>query len=72
MTVRGRARLRRVLYMAVLSTVRVEGPFRAAYQRLRAAGKPHKVAAVAIMRKLVVTANAMVKSGTCWKPMQPG
>lgn len=68
----GRARLRRVLYMAVLSTVRVEGPFRAAYQRLRAAGKPHKVAAVAIMRKLVVTANAMVKSGTCWKPMQPG
>ena len=38
------------------------------YQRLRAAGKPPKVALTACMRKLLVTANAMVRDGVSWYP----
>jgi transposase len=36
-------------------------------QRLRAAGKKPKVVIVAVMRKLIVTLNAMVRSGTKWQ-----
>jgi transposase len=40
---------------------------RAFYQRLRAAGKPAKVALVAGMRKLLTILNAMARSGTTWR-----
>jgi len=40
----------------------------AMYQRLRAAGKDHKVALVACARKLVIFANAVVARGTLWQP----
>jgi transposase len=36
------------------------------YQRLRAAGKEHKVALVACARKLIIFANAVVARGTPW------
>jgi transposase len=36
------------------------------YARLRAAGKPSKVALTACMRKLLTILNAMVKSNTRW------
>ncbi|MBV09413.1 MAG: IS110 family transposase, partial [Rubinisphaera sp.] len=32
------------------------------------AGKPHKVALTAIMRKLLVVMNTMVKNNTPWDP----
>jgi transposase len=35
---------------------------------MTAAGKPPKVAIVAIMRKLVVLANALLKAGRNWHP----
>jgi transposase len=38
------------------------------YARLRAAGKPAKVALVAVMRKLLTTVNAMIKHQTPWRP----
>ena len=41
---------------------------RAFYQRLRAAGKPAKVALTACMRKLLTILNAMARSGTPWHP----
>jgi transposase len=41
---------------------------RAFYRRLRAAGKPAKVALTACMRKLLVILNAMARSGTRWQP----
>ena len=41
---------------------------RAFYQRLRAAGKPAKVALVACMRKLLTILNAMARSGAAWQP----
>jgi transposase len=51
----GNARLRRALWMPTLSAVRVNPWLRAYYQRLRAIGKPAKVALVATMRKLIAT-----------------
>jgi transposase len=38
------------------------------YQRLRAAGKPAKVALTACMRKLLIILNAIARSGTPWQP----
>jgi transposase len=49
----GNARLRRALWMPTLSAVRVNPWVRAYYQRLRAVGKPAKVALLAAMRKLL-------------------
>jgi transposase len=37
------------------------------YQRLRAAGKPAKVALTACMRKLLTILNAIARSGTPWQ-----
>ncbi|HEY2804633.1 MAG TPA: IS110 family transposase, partial [Gemmatimonadales bacterium] len=36
------------------------------YQRLRAAGKPGKVALLACMRKLLIILNAMMRTNTHW------
>jgi len=62
----GRAPVRRMLYMAVLSAMRFNPAIKQFYQRLIAAGKPSKVAMVACMRKLLTILNAMVKSGQPW------
>lgn len=58
----GRAALRRVLYMAALSASRCNSHLRAFYQRLRAGGKPPKVALTAVMRKLIVLMNHTLKN----------
>ncbi len=63
----GRAALRAALYMATLSAVRWNPVIRLFYQRLTA-GKEHKVAMVACMRKLLTILNAMVKNRTPWNP----
>jgi len=41
---------------------------RASYLRLRAAGKPVKVALIATMRKLITILNAILKTNTPWRP----
>lgn len=64
----GRARVRRVLYMAALSASRHNPVIRPFYQRLIAAGKPHKVALTACMRKLLIILNAMIRDGLTWDP----
>jgi transposase len=64
----GRAPIRTVLYMSALAAVRCNPVIRAFYRRLRAAGKPGKVALTACMRKLLVILNAMVRSNTPWQP----
>lgn len=56
----GNARLRTALYMATLSAARHNPAIRAFYQRLRAAGKPMKVARCAAARKLLHLAWALV------------
>jgi transposase len=67
----GRKRLRRVLYSATLASVRWNPVLRPFYQRLRAAGKPPKVALVAAMHKLLLILNAMLKTKTVWSPPCP-
>ena len=55
----GNGRLRTALYMATLSAARYNPAIKAFYQRLRAAGKPKKVARCAAARKLLHQACAL-------------
>jgi transposase len=64
----GRARVRTVLFMAIMSAVQSNAKLKAKYQQLQAAGKPKKVALVACMRKLLTILNVMVKNGEHWNP----
>jgi transposase len=65
----GRAGVRSVLYMSTLVATRFNPAIRAFYERLRAAGKPFKVAVTACMRKLLTILNSMIKSRTRWQPV---
>jgi transposase len=67
----GRPCVRTALYIAAVSAARSDNGFRAEYRALRAAGKPAKVALVAIARKLVVAANGMLKADRPWQPNHP-
>jgi len=65
----GRTRLRCTLYMAALTIISgrfADQPLHRFYQRLRAKGKPFKVAILAVMRKLLIALNTMVKTQTMW------
>ncbi|KPV52623.1 transposase [Kouleothrix aurantiaca] len=64
----GNARLRTALYMATLSAARYNPVIRAQYERLRAAGKPTKVARCACARKLLYLAYAVVTKGQEFDP----
>lgn len=63
----GRASVRTALYMAALVATRHNATLKRFYQRLRAAGKPPKVALVAVMRKLLTIVNAMIKHQSRWQ-----
>jgi transposase len=58
----GRPAVRRALYMAALVAARSNTQLKAFYQRLRLAGKPAKVALTAVMRKLIVLMNHLLKN----------
>jgi transposase len=64
----GRANLRQAIYMPALVATRFNPDFKTKYQAMIAAGKPRKVAIVAIMRKLIILANALLKAGRNWQP----
>ena len=64
----GRASVRTTLYMAAVCATRHNPLLKAFYRRLRAAGKPPKVAFIACVRKLVVILNAMLAHGLPWHP----
>ena len=64
----GRAPVRRALYMPALVAARFNPDMRATYDRLRAAGKPAKLALTAVMRKLLLLANALLKADRTWSP----
>ena len=59
--------MRGALYMGALTATRWNPAIAAFYRRLCAAGKPHKVALVACMRKLLTILNALVRSRTAWR-----
>jgi transposase len=64
----GRAHFRHALYMPALVAIRFNADMRAKYQALTAAGKPPKVALTAIMRKLAILANTLLKEQRGWMP----
>ena len=66
----GNARLRTALYMATLSAARHNPLIRTHYERLRAAGKPVKVARCASARKLLHIAYAVVRKREVFNPQQ--
>ena len=67
----GRANIRSVLYMSATCAMRFNPTIRIFYERLRLAGKLHKVAITACMRKLLVILNTMIKNRTYWSTVQP-
>jgi transposase len=64
----GRAGVRSALYMGTLTAIRCNPKLKDFFTRLVAAGKPKKLALIAVARKLVVILNAMVAHGTLWDP----
>lgn len=67
----GRAHLRHALYMAALNASRFNPALKQVHDRLIAAGKESKVALVAVMRKLIILANALVREDRTWQPNCP-
>ncbi|NEV15027.1 MULTISPECIES: transposase, partial [Rhizobium] len=66
----GRTQLRRALYMPALVAIRFNPDLKSKYQQLTATGKAAKAAITAIMRKLIVLANALIREDRFWTPQQ--
>ena len=64
----GRARPRRLVYIAALAAKRVDADLKAFAERLQAKGKPPKLILVAIMRKLIEAANLVLGQKRPWQP----
>ena len=62
----GRSVVRSALYMATLSAMRFNPVIKTFYDRLIAAGKPHKVALTACSHKMLRILNAMARTGQPW------
>lgn len=63
----GKASVRRVLFNAARSAIRHPGPLRDVYDRLvQQNRRPGKVALIALMRKMLVTLNAIARTGQPW------
>lgn len=59
----GRPCVRAALYMAALVAIRYDPQHKETYRRLKLEGKPSKVAIIAVARKIITIANAMIKAG---------
>ena len=64
---RGRATVRKALYMGALVAIRHNPRMNEIYTRLIGNGKKKKVALVAVMRKMLIMMNAMVKNDKAWQ-----
>src|SRR5207244_3548211 len=62
----GRVNVRQALYMPALVAIRFNPDLKAKYQQLKAAGKSSKVAITAIMRKIILLANALLRDRRNW------
>lgn len=67
----GRGRVRRMLYLAAVSAVRWNPQMATFYRRLRAAGKPAKLAFIAVARKMLILANTLIAKDRTWQPNAP-
>lgn len=64
----GRRALRNVLYQAALVASRYNPDLKNFAERLKKAGKPHKLIITAVARKLIVLANTIVRQNRMWEP----
>jgi len=64
----GRAEPRSCLFIAAMVAARHNPPLKAFYQRLIAAGKPKKLALIAVARKLLTILNAIIRDKKPWQP----
>jgi len=64
----GRDELRTGIYMAAVAATKSNPALKAFYDRLIAAGKLPKVALTAVMRKLIVLANTLIREDRLWEP----
>jgi transposase len=67
----GRKRVRDAVYMGALNAVRRDPNLKSFYQRLRAAGKPAKLALIAVARKLLTILNAMLRDRKTYAAPSP-
>lgn len=65
----GRAHVRCGLYWAAVSAARCNPDLKRFYDRLRQTGKSGKLALTAVMRKLVVLANTLLREDRLWQPL---
>lgn len=63
----GNARLKKAFYMPAICAVRSQPWARTLYARLRSNGRGHQAALVAVMRRLIVRAVAVLKRGSPWE-----
>ncbi len=67
----GRRRVRQALYMPAVSAISCNPDLARKYRQLCAAGKPSKVAITAVMRKLLLLANALIAKDRTWAAVVP-
>lgn len=67
----GRTSVRSVLFLAAMAASRYNPVLKAFRERLRAAGKPAKVALIAVARKLLTILNAIIRENNTWQPKTP-
>ncbi|WP_421758914.1 IS110 family transposase [Devosia sp.] len=67
----GRRQVRNAAYMAALSASRYNPDLAAFARRLQSTGKRPKIVLVAVMRKLIVLANTLIKQNRLWSPINP-
>jgi transposase len=64
----GRSGPRTLLYMAAVAAIVHNKKMKVFYDRLRAAGKGAKIALIAVMRKIIVIINTLLRKGEMWNP----
>jgi transposase len=64
----GRAQIRRALYMPALVAARFNPDLKTTLDRLTSVGNPPKIAITAVMRKLLILANALLREERKWRP----
>lgn len=67
----GRTSFRRAIYMPALVAIRFNSDLHQKYQEMLKAGKAKKVAITAVMRRIVVLANTVLREGRGWYPNCP-
>lgn len=67
----GRKPVRDSLYMAAQTASWCDPASKAFYKRLMANGKRHKVAITALIRKLIILANTLIRENRTWQPIAP-